>query len=134
MTDELNSTFHPQPSAETVKEASTSLRFGETVELDEYTMPLGDHLPPQEPRRRGKLLRSRAKRSIPKSSKKHFVGELVFNRGEYRQRLASPACTNTMLLSVLSIVLIFWISRNSWRHCPSFCPTARNRSISSISG
>lgn len=87
MIDELNSTFHPQPSAETVKEAATSLRFGETVELDEYTTPLGDHLPSQEPRRRGKLLPSRAKRSIPKSSKKHFVGELVFNRGEYRQRV-----------------------------------------------
>lgn len=32
-------------------------------------------------------LPSRAVRSIPKSSKKHFVGELVFNRGENRQRL-----------------------------------------------
>ena len=34
-----------------------------------------------------KPLRSRAKRRIPKSSKGHFVGELVFNRSSARQRL-----------------------------------------------
>ncbi|MCT4578637.1 hypothetical protein [Donghicola sp.] len=87
MTDELNSTSNSAPSTETVKEASPSLRFGENVELEEYTMTLGDQLPPQEPRRRGELLPSRAKRPIPRSSKKHFVGQLVFNRGEHRQRL-----------------------------------------------
>jgi hypothetical protein len=32
-------------------------------------------------------LASRARRKIPKSSRGHFVGELVFNRGEQRQRL-----------------------------------------------
>ena len=87
MIDELNSTSHPQPSAETVKEASASLLFGETIEIDGHTMILGDLLPPQRPRDRGKLLPSRAVRPIPKSSKKHFVGELVFNHGEHRRRL-----------------------------------------------
>lgn len=32
-------------------------------------------------------MRSRVKRPISKSTRKHFVGELVFNRGENRQRL-----------------------------------------------
>ncbi|MFP3344493.1 hypothetical protein R0J87_18610, partial [Halomonas sp. SIMBA_159] len=41
---------------------------------------------PHNPQPR-KPLRSRAKRAIPKSTKKHFVGELVFHRGESRQRL-----------------------------------------------
>ncbi len=34
-----------------------------------------------------KPLVSRAQRAIPKRSRGHFVGELVFNRGEHRQRL-----------------------------------------------
>jgi len=42
---------------------------------------------PQPLRSHRKPFRSRAKRAIPKSTKKHFVGELVFNRGESRQRL-----------------------------------------------
>lgn len=36
---------------------------------------------------RQRPLASRARRKIPKSSRGHFVGELVFNRGEHRQRL-----------------------------------------------
>lgn len=36
---------------------------------------------------RQRPLASRARRKIPKSSRGHFVGELVFNRGEQRQRL-----------------------------------------------
>ncbi|WP_157373968.1 hypothetical protein [Salipiger sp. CCB-MM3] len=48
-----------------------------------------------DPRRsaRRKPLPSRAKRKIPKSSKGHFVGELVFNRGEVRQRLGFASMT-----------------------------------------
>ncbi|MDT0684180.1 TnsA endonuclease N-terminal domain-containing protein [Roseicyclus sp. F158] len=36
---------------------------------------------------------SRAKRKIPKSSRGHFVGELVFNRGAVRQRLGFASLT-----------------------------------------
>lgn len=38
-------------------------------------------------------IRSRAVRSIPKASKGHFVGELVFNRGSQRQRLGFASLT-----------------------------------------
>ncbi|QPM92024.1 hypothetical protein [Pseudooceanicola algae] len=41
----------------------------------------------------GRPLPSRAKRRIPKSSKGHFVGELVFNRGEVTQRLGFASMT-----------------------------------------
>ncbi|CUH77912.1 hypothetical protein TRM7557_01644 [Tritonibacter multivorans] len=36
---------------------------------------------------RTRPLPSRAKRTIPKSTRRHFVGELVFNRAGHRQRL-----------------------------------------------
>lgn len=60
-------------------------------ELSEARNGAGQHLKPRSANRA--LLDSRAKRQIPKSSTAHFVGEMVYNRGQDRQRLRYASLT-----------------------------------------
>lgn len=63
------------------------------AEKDAVNPNFNDRISKADPRARRPLLPSRAKRSIPNSSRGHFVGELVFNRGNERQRLGFASMT-----------------------------------------
>lgn len=88
MHHEENSPVHNPITNKVVETVVTSAAIKEIMRLGDDSFAMSDTAAEKETLRfHGKPLRSRAKRPIPKSTKKHFVGELVFNRGDHRQRL-----------------------------------------------